>query len=154
MTLSDQQRATLGQLRDIALPAAEPSGFDLYWLLPLVALTTTLVALFLYWRDRRYPWRRAVLLELERLGGLPPHERSLALQQLLRRIALQQSAAASTAQGEDWLELLNQQWRTDYFSSTQAGWMQARYQSTAPLVGDTELATVRALICQRTRWPW
>lgn len=154
MTLSAEQQATLGQLRDIALPAVDESGLDLFWLLALAAVAATLISLIVYWRDRRYPWRQAALAELRRLDSLPPRERTLALQQLLRRLSMLQSAEARVAEGNDWLELLNRQWSTNYFSSPQADWMQARYQATAPLVGNTELATVRALIRQRTRWPW
>ena len=144
----------LAQLRDIAVPEAPAPGVALTGLITLAAVLLAGCSLYLALRDRRYPWRRAVLAELSRLESLPEPARALPLQQLLRRLGLLYSDEARTAEDAAWLQLLNRQWRTRYFESPEASWMQARYQATANPVRDADLDRVRALICRRTRWPW
>ncbi len=118
--VSDDQQASLDQLRDLQLP--DPIGFwppaPGWWLLALI-----LIALMLWsgWRllsrMRRNRYRHYALAELQRLDQSEPQRWLQQLNQLLRRTALvayphQPIAALS---GQAWLDFLYHSSRLDGF---------------------------------------
>lgn len=114
----------LAQLHDIQLPA-EPGWWPLAmgWWLTFAALGLALVAILLgrYWW-RRTAVKRAALAEWRTIAeaDVDEQQRLIALAQLLKRAAISQDAAAAGLTEQRWAAYLNQQGKTNYFT-TQAG---------------------------------
>lgn len=134
---------SLEQLHDIIEPAAIspwPPAAGFWFLLALLLLWLSAIALTLWQRHRRNRYRRLAVAQLQALSsqldkGDQPSHVIAAIGELLKRTALvayprQQVASLS---GSDWLQFLNHSAATDAFSSDTARLLtHSAYQRAQP----------------------
>ena len=106
----------LSQLRDVREPLA-PEGA------PLILIAANLVALgalmgLIYWkhRQRRERWRVQAIQQIKTAYSLDPQESVLTLAKTLRQIMLDRCAASASGVGKIWLQELDKEFATHWFT--------------------------------------
>ncbi len=126
-------------LRDIHLP--EPVSFwppaPGWWVLAVLIVLLSVMALWLWKRHRRMAYRRAALVELQRLRqALAQGQADIPivaeLSILLRRVAISRYGRQQVAalNGVAWLEFLDRTGRTSNFSTQGRALLDAPYRRT------------------------
>lgn len=147
----------LSALRDIHTPPV-PEGLSVWPVVAGIAAFVILAALVLWLVLRaKQRWAADLKQDLSRLGASEPQIALAEAAALLRRAALARFGAAATkAQGDTWLAMLDRLFRTSFFSSGDGRIFGASlYEPVQPKTSVGEiLADLKRLASRREWLPW